>query len=144
MAAKIINYIDNGVKISKKVIRVGDKVKLAYNGLLFKSGADRIFAHIGYNDTWENREFIPMEVSGDSVETEIDLLAEGILNISFKDSANNWDNNSSDNYRFKVYKKIQRSTSIAPEKTKSPFKQTTEKIKASKTTSKSKKTEENE
>jgi len=40
---------------------VGDEVTLYYKGLLAQSGADAIFAHIGYGENWEDKTFIPMQ-----------------------------------------------------------------------------------
>ncbi len=115
MAVKIQNYDANGVAISKSPIYVGDEVTITYDGLLAKSGADKVFAYIGYGEAWEEKGFIPMTYEFDVFKATFKVLAEGNLNIAFKDSAENWDNNSTENYIYKVAKK-QRAEKAAPGK----------------------------
>ena len=98
-------YSENGVSISKEKIIVGDKVTLTYNGLLVKSGADNIIAHIGYGELWDEKAFIPMDLIDGIFKTTFKISQFKDLNISFKDSAENWDNNSQINYTYNVYEK---------------------------------------
>lgn len=110
-------YVDNGVELSKATIRVGDEVTLFYSGLLAKSGADSVYAHIGYGDTWEDREFIPMEKVEDVFRATIKVSHPDSLNIAFKDSIDNWDNNSQQNYSFKVSAKATKASASKEKKT---------------------------
>ena len=105
----INNYESNGVFLSKKMIREGSELEIRYNGLLAKSGAHEVLAHLGYNENWEYLNDISMETDGDGFKTIIKVETPGVLNISFRDNANNWDNNSGNNYSFKVYNKINSS-----------------------------------
>lgn len=98
------NYITQGVTIKPNVIAEGDKVTLSYNGILVKSGADAIWAHIGYGDgpEWHNTSYVKMAKTSEGFEANITVNESKNLNIAFKDSANNWDNNNGNNYIFNV------------------------------------------
>lgn len=109
-------YGDNGVELSKATISVGDEITLLYSGLLMESGADSIYAHIGYGDNWEGKEFIPMEKKGDKFKATFKVNLSDKLNIAFKDSVDNWDNNSLQNYSFTISKKATKSASTSVEK----------------------------
>lgn len=102
-------YEDNGVEISKATISAGDEVTLKYSGLLARNGADMVYAHIGYGDDWQEKAFIPMENDNGVFRTTIKVSAYDSLNIAFKDSGENWDNNSYENYSFKVSRKPEKS-----------------------------------
>ena len=93
-------YRKNGVNLLKKS---DDTLKLNYDGLLAKNGATELYTVVGYgnNLSWENTEFIPMTKTGQqNFEAEIPIRRDGSINIAFKDSADNWDNNSGLNYSF--------------------------------------------
>lgn len=117
-------YEENGVELSKATISVGDEVTLLYSGLLAQNGADSIYAHIGYGDNWEGKDFIPMEKDNDVFRVTIKVNLSDKLNIAFKDSVDNWDNNSLQNYSFDVSKKASKSASDSGEK------KTTSRVKA--------------
>lgn len=106
-------YEENGVEISKTTISVGDEVTLSYKGLLAQSGAETIYAHIGYGDEWEDKEFIPMEKNNDLFRVKISVSHPDKLNIAFKDSVDNWDNNSQQNYSFYVSEHAKKIASAA-------------------------------
>lgn len=98
----IKTYEDNGVILSKKTFYCGDKLEISYSGLLAQAGAESIFLHAGYGSGWENSSFIKMEKVPDGFKAEIEILDGKSLGICFKDSADNWDNNSGENYNFKI------------------------------------------
>jgi hypothetical protein len=104
----------NGIEISKQRIYQKDTVDLIYNGLLVKEGADKIFAHIGYGENWEAREELEMDRTQEGYKLRFDAKMSGTLYICFKDSANNWDNNSGQNYSFKVQpaKRMERTAKL--------------------------------
>ena len=95
-------YAGKGVEITGKKLCAGEKVRLTYSGILAVSGADRVFAHYGYGDSWDDSELVEMTSSGDGFQTEIELMVPGSLNVCFRDSAGNWDNNANENYTFKI------------------------------------------
>lgn len=111
-------YADNGVILSKSSLNVGEEVLFSYTGLLAQSGADQIFVHIGYGESWQEKAFVPMENDNGVFKAAVKAVLPGTLNFSFKDSANNWDNNSSSDYSIIVSEKAKRSTKASGEKSK--------------------------
>ncbi|NLY42672.1 MAG: hypothetical protein GX066_01605 [Clostridiaceae bacterium] len=92
-------YTTNGVELEK----VDRAFRIRYNGLLAKSGAQDIYAVIGYGNNlkWEDVEYHHLhQTAPQNFELIIDVKREGNINISFKDGANNWDNNNGMNYCF--------------------------------------------
>jgi hypothetical protein len=105
MAKEMQMYSNNGISVSKTSIVAGDELTLSYNGVLAERGADSIYAHIGYGDNWEDKDLVPMKRIGNTFKTSIKVTRTGSLNICFKDSVDNWDNNSNSNYTFSVSSK---------------------------------------
>lgn len=99
------SYDENGVFLSKKTLYSGDKIILSYNGLLYQSGAENIYVHVGFGEKWDNKYFCPMSKRDEIFQAEIDILDGNTCEICFKDSADNWDNNSGENYVFSITKK---------------------------------------
>lgn len=102
MAQATQSYLANGVKVSKKSIEIGDEILVSYNGLLAEHGAEQVMAHYGYGDTWEEKSWLSMDWNNGAFTAKLKVIKSGNLNICFKDSIDNWDNNSSMNYTFKV------------------------------------------
>lgn len=99
------NYTNNGVSISPSSYSTGDRIKICYSGLLVQSGANDIYAHVGYGTSkWSNVSDIKMTPTKNGFETTLPISSASLLNIAFKDSADNWDNNSGNNYCFKAAK----------------------------------------
>lgn len=99
----IINkYIKNGVHVTPQEVTVGDKVRLSYDGLLAKSGALDLFAHVGYGNNWNDTADVKMKKTASGFEATIPVVKAEPLYVCFKDNANNWDNNSGRNYTFDV------------------------------------------
>lgn len=98
------NYISQRVFVKPNVIGEGDTVTVTYNGILAQCGADQVYAHIGFGDTktWHNPTYTKMSRTNEGFETTIPINTLSNLHIAFKDSANNWDNNSGSNYSFNV------------------------------------------
>lgn len=95
-------YLSNGITINPAVPSAGEKVKVIYDGLLSKSGANDVFARIGFNSSWENMSDYKMNKSNTGFEVTIPVIDADTMNLCFKDSANNWDNNSGRNYSFDI------------------------------------------
>lgn len=95
----IISCSNNGVQMHN----LPDMLKLSYDGILAKSSAQDIYAVVGYgdNNNWEDVGYFPMQKTAPQ---NFELLTfrkkTGEVNIAFKDSAGNWDNNSGKNYVF--------------------------------------------
>ncbi len=83
----------------------GNKVKVTYDGLLAKSGSDKVFAFVSYgdNNNWQNSSTYLMN-STNQQKYELNIPAQNSkqVNVAFKDSANNWDNNSGKNYSYYI------------------------------------------
>jgi len=109
-------YEQNGIFISKQKITVGDEIIVGYKGLLASSGAKQVYMHVGYGETWEECEDIPMIFSDGMFKVKLTVKKEGVLGIVFKDPVENWDNNSGQNYNFKVSKKVEKAKKVAPVK----------------------------
>lgn len=96
------DYLSNGISISPTIPAAGDKLKVVYDGLLAKSGATEVFAHVGFGSRWDNLHDYKMNKTSMGFEASIPVSGSETMNICFKDSANNWDNNSGRNYSFDV------------------------------------------
>ncbi len=95
-------YMQKGVTISPASPVVGDKVTILYDGILSKSGATEVFAHLGYGSNLDNEQDVPM-VKGDiCFEATIPALKEDFLKLSFRDSLNNIDDNTGQSYSFDI------------------------------------------
>lgn len=95
------SYSQNGVQLGNTV----NTFKLEYDGILAKNGAQEVYAVVGNggNDVnFENAECYPMRRLGNQkFELFFPVVHEDVaISLAFKDSANNWDNNSGENYIF--------------------------------------------
>ncbi len=99
------SYYENGVILKPNVIAKGEDATVLYNGLLYHSGADTIYMHTGFGDNWTLQKDIQMRRTQEGFEAQLPIATCDHLNIVFKDSANNWDNNCSRNYSFEVQDK---------------------------------------
>ena len=95
-------YYENGLIVTPNVLAKGDRASVVYKGLLKESGADAVYMHVGYGPNWKNSQDIKMKKIKEGFETELPITSDLPLNLAFKDSADNWDNNSSRNYTFEV------------------------------------------
>lgn len=95
-------YYENGVILKPNVIAKGEDATVLYNGLLYNSGADTVYMHTGYGDNWTQQKDILMNRTQEGFEAQLPITIADNLNIVFKDSANNWDNNCTRNYTFEV------------------------------------------
>lgn len=109
-------YEDNGVVLSKKVLYSGDNLKVSYAGLLVQAGAKNIFLHVGFGDNWENSSFIPMKLEQGIFMAELGILDSKNFGVCFKDCAENWDNNSGENYVYSISKKPEKKEKKLNEK----------------------------
>lgn len=92
-------YRENGVSLSK----VSDHtMTVKYDGLLAQCGADDVYTVVGYgnNNSWENIQTIRMNRFGNSFHADVPTMHGMNVNLAFKDSADNWDNNSGMNYTY--------------------------------------------
>jgi len=101
--SKINNqFLKNGVAISPAIPSAGENVKVLYDGLLSKNGAGQIFARIGYGSKWDGLRDYEMTKTRAGFEATIPIIPADRMNVCFKDSAGNWDNNANQNYIFDI------------------------------------------
>ena len=80
------------------------KLKISYVGTLFQEGSEEVFLHYGFGLNWDNVAEVPMEKTELGFQCEIDVLESETLNLCFRNSANEWDNNSGENFIFPIEK----------------------------------------
>ncbi len=80
------------------------KVKISYTGRLFEENSDSVFLHYGYGLQWDNVSEVEMEKTELGYQAEIKLLSSDSLNLCFRNSNNEWDNNNGQNYSFPIEK----------------------------------------
>lgn len=79
------------------------QARVSYSGLLAKSGADTIDGVYGFgsNQNWEAVSNLNLKREGPDLFIGTVPIEQGKnVNLAFKDSAENWDNNSGMNYTF--------------------------------------------
>ncbi|MEW6661051.1 MAG: carbohydrate-binding protein [Bacillota bacterium] len=95
----------DGVVVDPVPITQGEEVSVLYYGLLSQAGADQIYLHTGYGDAhnWEDIQTTRMEKTARGWAKTFTVHHDTRLNICFKDSANNWDNNNGLNWSFEIH-----------------------------------------
>ena len=98
-----------GVVVDPVPMSTGEEVTVLYHGLLEESGADQVWLHCGYGDAqnWHKVQDVKMEWTARGWVKTFKLEDGSRLNICFKDSANNWDNNNSMNWSFEIHQGTQ-------------------------------------
>ncbi|MBP7330761.1 MAG: Carbohydrate binding domain (family 25) [Firmicutes bacterium ADurb.Bin373] len=93
----------HGVKV-KPLADDGKEVSIFYDGLLSKAGADKVYLHCGYGDKndWEKVTDLPMKQVDDGWEKTLHIDTGNSLNFCFRDGSKNWDNNSGDNWAYRI------------------------------------------
>lgn len=95
-------YQANGLTISPHILTKGGTAHIVYNGLLANSGADKLYAHIGFGCEWQDAIEYKMEKIATGFRVDVPISVGDTLNLCFKDNADNWDNNSGHNYSYNV------------------------------------------
>ncbi|MCX7710850.1 MAG: carbohydrate-binding protein [Clostridia bacterium] len=93
------SFENNGVRLKDDA----GMLRVSYDGLLAKSGAEHIYAAVSYGDNtrWNHTSYLRMDKNGQNkFEAILPISGNRQINIAFKDCANNWDNNSAYNYSF--------------------------------------------
>lgn len=96
------------MKLNKDIIfnskdLIGNKnIKISYFGKLAEK-SEKVFAHFGYNNNWENISDQEMKKTDFGFETNLKIKNEyEFFNIVFHDGKGNWDNNYNENYVFEI------------------------------------------
>ena len=77
-------------------------VKISYTGELFQGNSEDVFVHYGFGNSWDNLNEIKMEKTELGFQAEIKLISSDTLNLCFRNSNNEWDNNDGQNYIFPI------------------------------------------
>ena len=86
-----------------KIIQ-NSKLKISYVGTLYQKGSSEVFLHYGFNTNWDNVNDVKMEKTDLGFQCEIEIGNFNTLNLCFRNSANEWDNNNCENYIFEIEK----------------------------------------
>ena len=97
--------LDQGITVQPTPIIAGQRLEIKYDGLLAKSGAQDVYLHAGFgvNKDWSNVMDIKMTKRAQSFITHLAIEEESRFNFCFRDSADNWDNNSGRNWSFEIH-----------------------------------------
>ena len=79
-------------------------VKISYTGRFFQDGCEKVYAHYGFGNEWNNLNEIEMEKTELGFQAEIALLEGETFNLCFHNEKNEWDNNNNENYIFELEK----------------------------------------
>ena len=94
-------------------------IKISYTGKLFQEDSEEVFVHYGFGNNWNNLNEIKMERTELGFQAEIELISNDTLNLCFRNSNNEWDNNEAQNYIFPIEKNelaliVKEETNIEP------------------------------
>ncbi|MGI6643877.1 MAG: carbohydrate-binding protein [Bacillota bacterium] len=95
---------DPRVWTKPSLLSKGIPAEIGYRGLLVNSGADRVFLHYG-KDGWQNLRTTEMKRRIDG-SFSASIMPEGdkCIDLCFRDSAGNWDNNSGSDWHLRLRK----------------------------------------
>ena len=79
-------------------------VRISYTGKFFQDGCEKVYAHFGFGNEWNNINEIEMEKTELGFQTEIELSEGETFNLVFRNENNEWDNNEGQNYIFTLEK----------------------------------------
>lgn len=99
------SQLQGSVTVSPTPIISGQQVSVRYNGLLANSGAETIYLHVGYGENqkeWDNGSDMKMNRTDSGWEKTFEIKGVSKLNLCFKDSANNWDDNDERNWGYEI------------------------------------------
>ncbi len=80
------------------------KVKISYTGRFFQDESEKVYAHYGFGENWDNVNEVEMEKTELGFQTELELGEGETFNLCFKNEKDEWDNNENQNYIFPLEK----------------------------------------
>lgn len=89
------------------------KLKISYVGDLYQNGSEEVFLHYGFGLQWDEVSDIKMEKTELGFQCEIEIKEYESLNLCFRNSNNEWDNNDGENYIFLVEKASKEDENLA-------------------------------
>ena len=91
------------------------KVKISYTGRFFQDGSEKVYAHYGFNEQWNNVNDVEMVKTELGFQTEFELQEGKTFNLCFKNEKDEWDNNDGKNYIFPIEKQSTELLSLEDE-----------------------------
>ena len=82
-------------------------VKISYTGKFFQDGSEKVYAHYGFGNEWNNLTDAEMTKTELGFQIEIQLLEGETFNLCLKNEKDEWDNNDNQNYIFTLEKPSQ-------------------------------------
>ncbi len=94
-------------------------VKISYTGELFQNNSEEVYIHYGFGLNWDNLSELKMQKTELGFQAEILLSSNETLNLCFRNSLDEWDNNNSENYIFPIESQelaltVQENTDVTP------------------------------
>lgn len=80
------------------------KIKISYMGYLFQKNSDEVFIHYGFGLNWDEVSEQKMQKTELGFQCEIDIGTYDCLNLCFRNSNGEWDNNFGQNFTFNIEK----------------------------------------
>ena len=80
------------------------KVKISYTGRFFQDGSEKVYAHYGFDEQWNNVNDVEMVKTELGFQTEFELQEGKTFNLCFKNEKDEGDNNDGKNYIFTIEK----------------------------------------
>ena len=78
------------------------KLKISYVGALYQNNSEQVFLHYGFGLNWDNINDIEMNKTELGFQCEIPIEDSESLNLCFRNSNDEWDNNEGLNYIFPI------------------------------------------
>lgn len=93
---------DERIQLEPQPARLGEPLKIKYDGLLKNSGAEEVYLHYGHDGWKESNSVLMHKLPDGKFAAEITAKACQEINFCFKDKVENWDNNSGFNWKCDV------------------------------------------
>ncbi len=79
-------------------------IKISYTGKFFQDGCEKVYAHYGFGEQWNNVNEVEMEKTELGFQIELCLDEGETFNLCLRNENNEWDNNDGKNYVFPIEK----------------------------------------
>lgn len=80
------------------------EVKISYTGKFFQDGCEKVYAHYGFGENWNNINEVEMNKTELGFQMELKLNEGETFNLCFKNDKGEWDNNEGKDYIFPIEK----------------------------------------
>jgi hypothetical protein len=98
-------YNNQGIDVTPTPITTGQNVRVNYDGLLSRSGANQVYLHAGFglDNQWNDVKNLKMSKVQNTWQADVEMDTDDRFYFCFHDNAGNWDNNSGSNWSFEVH-----------------------------------------